>query len=302
MLTRRLIVCLDVKGGRVVKGTQFVNLRDVGDPVELAARYEAEGADEICFLDISASAEERGTLLDLARRTAERLFVPLTIGGGVRTADDVGRVLRAGADKVSLNTSAVQTPEVIEQAAYRFGAQCVVVSIDAKRRSAFSGPERDGSPAGGPPPDFIIPREGAATATNAFPAASDPSATRSSWEVYTHGGRTPTGLDAVAWARECVRRGAGEILLTSIDRDGARTGYDLELTRAVAGAVDVPVIASGGAGEAAHVRDAIVDAGADAALVAGILHDGLTTVGEIKRAMAAAGLPVRGVEAAGAVA
>jgi imidazole glycerol-phosphate synthase subunit HisF len=258
MLTRRLIVCLDVKGGRVVKGTQFVNLRDVGDPVELAARYEAEGADEITFLDISASAEERGTLLDLARRTAERLFVPLTIGGGVRTAEDVGRVLRAGADKVSLNTSAVQTPEVIEQSAYRFGSQCVVVSIDAKAAGAHgSGPTAHG------------------------------------WQVYTHGGRTPTGLDAVAWARECVRRGAGEILLTSIDRDGARTGYDLPLTRAVSEAVHVPVIASGGAGAPSHVPEAILQAGADAALVAGMLHDGTTTVGAIKRAMSDAGIPVR---------
>ena len=252
MLTRRIIVCLDVKGGRVVKGVQFVELRDVGDPVALATRYEAEGADEIVFLDISASAEERGTLLDVARRTAERLFIPLTIGGGVRTADDVARVLRAGADKVSINTAAVQRPDVIAEAAARFGSQCVVASIDAKARADGAG-----------------------------------------FQVYTHGGRTPTDLDAVEWARECVRRGAGEILLTSIDRDGARTGYDLELTRAVADAVDVPVIASGGAGSAAHVRDAIVEARADAALVAGILHDGVTTVGAIKRVMREAGLPVR---------
>ena len=264
MLTRRLIVCLDVKGGRVVKGTQFVALRDVGDPVALAERYEQEGADEITFLDISASAEERATLLDVARRTAERLFVPLTIGGGVRTADDVARVLRAGADKVSINTAAVERPEVIEEAAYRFGAQCVVASIDAKRRAAGDAGESAG------------------------------------YAVYTHGGRTPTPLDAVAWARACVRHGAGEILLTSIDRDGARTGYDLALTRAVADAVDVPVIASGGAGSAAHVRDAIVEAGADAALVAGILHDGVTTVGAIKAALAASGVPVRGA-ARGAV-
>ena len=253
MLTNRLIVCLDVKGGRVVKGTQFVNLRDVGDPVELAARYEAEGADEVTFLDISASEEERATLLDVARRTAERLFVPLTIGGGIRSADDVGRALRAGADKVSINSAAVARPEVLGEAAWRFGAQCVVASIDAKRRA-------DGG-------------EG--------------------WEVYTHGGRRPTGLDAVQWARDCVRHGAGEILLTSIDRDGARTGYDVPLTRAVADAVDVPVIASGGAGEAAHCRDAIVEAHADAALVAGILHDGVTTVREIKRVMREGGVRVR---------
>jgi imidazole glycerol-phosphate synthase subunit HisF len=250
MLTRRLIVCLDVAGGRVVKGVQFESLRDVGDPVVLAERYEREGADEIVFLDISASAEERSTLLDLARRTAERLFVPLTIGGGIRTADDVGRALRAGADKTSLNSSAIERPEVLTEAAERFGAQCVVASIDARR-------EGDG------------------------------------WRVYSRGGRVATGLDAVAWARECVDRGAGEILLTSIDRDGARTGYDLELTRAVADAVNVPVIASGGAGNAGHVLDALGSGGADAALVAGILHDGVTTVGEIKALLAAHRVPVR---------
>jgi cyclase len=252
MLTRRLIVCLDVKGGRVVKGTQFVNLRDVGDPVELAARYEREGADEVTFLDISASSEERATLLDVARRTAERLFVPLTIGGGVRTADDVGRALRAGADKVSINSAAVDRPEVLTESAWRFGSQCVVASIDAKWDAAAG-----------------------------------------IFRVHTKGGRQPTALEAVAWAQECVRRGAGEVLLTSIDRDGARTGYDLPLTRAVADAVDVPVIASGGAGTAAHVCEAIADGHADAALVAGILHDGVTTVGALKRTMAEAGLPVR---------
>ncbi len=253
MLTRRLIVCLDVRGGRVVKGTQFVALRDVGDPVELSARYEAEGVDEVTFLDISASHEERATLLDVVARTAERLFVPLTVGGGVRTADDVGRVLRAGADKVSINSAAVARPEVLTVCAWRYGAQCVGGSIVAKW---------------------------------------DPAA--GFFRVYVKGGREPTALDAVAWAAECVRRGAGEVLLTSIDRDGARTGYDLALTRAVAEAVGVPVIASGGAGSAAHVRDALVEGGADAALVAGILHDGVTTVGALKREMRAAGLPVRG--------
>ena len=250
MLTRRVVVCLDVKGGRVVKGTQFVNLRDVGDPVELATRYEREGADEIVFLDISASAEERGTLLDVARRTAERLFVPLTIGGGVRSADDVGRALRAGADKVSINSAAVSRPEVLTESADRFGAQCVVISIDAKR-------EDDG------------------------------------WRVYVKGGRERTSLDAIAWAVESVRRGAGEVLLTSIDQDGARTGYDVELTRAVAAAVNVPVVASGGAGSAQHVCEVFQDGRADAALLAGILHDGLTTVGAVKRAMREAHLPVR---------
>ena len=251
MLTRRLIVCLDVQGGRVVKGVNFVGLRDVGDPVALATRYEAEGADEITFLDISASAEERATLLDVARRTAERLFIPLTIGGGIRTADDVGRALRAGADKVSLNSAMVADPAVLTRCAERFGAQCVVASIDAKLD--------DGG----------------------------------AWRVWTHGGRTPTPLEAVAWAQECVERGAGEVLLTSIDRDGARTGYDLPLMHAVSSRVAAPVIASGGAGRASHIVDVLTDGHADAALVAGILHDNVTTVGELKDAMRAAGLVVR---------
>ena len=259
MLTRRLIVCLDVKAGRVVKGTRFVALRDVGDPAELAARYEREGADEICFLDISASAEERETLLDVARRTAERLFIPLTIGGGVRSADDVGRALRAGADKVSINTAAVEQPQVLSEAAARFGAQCVVASIDAKTRAGSGRREAE----------------------------------HTGWEVYVRGGKQPTGLDAVEWARACVRRGAGEILLTSIDRDGARVGYDLELTRAVVDAVDIPVIASGGAGTPTHIPEMLRNTNADAALVAGILHDGLTTVVEIKAAMRAAGVAAR---------
>ena len=258
MLTRRVVVCLDVKGGRVVKGVQFESLRDVGDPVALAERYEREGADEVVFLDISASAEERATLLDVARRTAERLYVPLTIGGGVRELEDVVRACRAGADKIAINTAAVRRPELLTEAAGRFGSQCVVASIDARRR-------RPGAEDGVP----------------------------SSWSVHINGGREPTALDAVEWAHECVRRGAGEILLTSIDRDGARNGYDLELTRAVARAVDVPVIASGGAGSARHVCAALRDGEADAALVAGILHDGLTTIGAIKDALAAGGLPVR---------
>lgn len=250
MLTRRLVVCLDVQGGRVVKGTQFVRLRDVGDPVELATRYEREGADEIVFLDISASAEERAMLLDVARRTAERLFIPLTLGGGVRSAGDVGRALRAGADKVSINSAAVARPEVLTEAAAQFGSQCVVASIDAKREG------------GG-------------------------------WRVYVKGGRERTDLDAIAWAVECVRCGAGEVLLTSIDRDGARIGYDIELTRAVATAVNVPVVASGGAGCAQDVCDVFRDGRADAALLAGILHDGLTTVGAVKQSMRDAHLAVR---------
>jgi cyclase len=251
VLTRRLIVCLDVKGGRVVKGMNFVGLRDVGDPVALATRYEAEGADEITFLDISASAEDRATLLDVARRTAEQLFIPLTIGGGVRTADDVGRALRAGADKVSLNSAMVADPTVLTACAERFGAQCVVASIDAKL-------DDDGA-----------------------------------WRVWTHGGRTKTSLEAVAWAQECVERGAGEVLLTSIDRDGARTGYDLPLMRAVSSTVSAPVIASGGAGNASHIVEVLAEGHADAALVAGILHDNVTTVGALKDAMRASGLVVR---------
>jgi imidazole glycerol-phosphate synthase subunit HisF len=234
----------------VVKGTRFVNLRDVGDPVELASRYEAEGADEVVFLDISASVEGRGTLLDVARRTAEKLFIPLTIGGGVRSTADVAQALRAGADKVAINSAAVRNPEVLSEAAAMFGAQCVVSSIDARMI--------DGS-----------------------------------WRVVTHGGRTATDLDAVEWARECERLGAGEILLTSIDRDGSRNGYDIELTCAVADAVSVPVIASGGAGSARDVVAVIQSGHADAALVAGILHDGTTTVPELKTYMRESLLPVR---------
>ena len=249
-LTRRLIVCLDVQDGRVVKGTRFVNLRDVGDPAELAQRYEAEGADEIVFLDISASPEGRGTMLDIARRTADNLFIPLTIGGGMRGVDDIARALRAGADKVAINSAAVDHPELLGEAASVFGAQCVVASIDARR-------------------------------------------TGEGWRVYTHGGRTPTGLDAIEWAKLCAARGAGEIILTSIDRDGSRDGYDLELTRAVSDAVGIPVVASGGAGSASDVVDAITLGNADAALVAGILHDGDTTVREIKAGMRAASLAVR---------
>lgn len=262
-LKSRVIVCLDVKDGRVVKGTNFVGLRDMGDPVELAARYEAEGADEICFLDISASREGRGTLLETVRRTAKVLFVPLTVGGGVRTVDDIGPLLRAGADKISVNSAAVRDPELIVEGSRRFGAQCIVASIDAAR-------EVESGVAG----------------------QIDPASTPR-WTHFTHGGKTRTELDAVAWATELAERGAGEILLTSIDRDGVRTGYDLELTRAVADAVDVPVIASGGAGEASHLRDAFVEGRASAALLAGILHEGLTTVGELKSALSGWGIDIR---------
>jgi len=254
MLTRRLVVCLDVQEGRVVKGVNFTGLRDVGDPVALASHYEDEGADEIVFLDISATAEERATLLDVVRRTAERLCIPLTVGGGIRSVEEMGAALRAGADKVAVNSAAVRDPALLTRGAERFGAQCVVASIDARW-------------------------EGDA------------------YRVVVAGGRTPTGLEAVTWARECVARGAGEILLTSIDRDGRRDGYDLVLTRAVADAVSVPVVASGGAGEAAHCCTAIREGGADAVLVAGILHDGVTTVRALKNTMRAAMLPVREVAA-----
>jgi cyclase len=250
MLKSRIIVCLDVDHGRVVKGTNFKGLRDVGDPVELAIRYGEEGADEIVFLDISASAEGRGTLLETVRRTAEVLFIPLTVGGGVRTVDDMGELLRAGADKTSVNSSAVKTPELLSQGAARFGSQCVVGSVDAKREG-------------------------------------------DSWRAFIHGGRTPTELDGVEWAREMVRLGAGEILLTSMDKDGVRTGYDLELTRTVAESVSVPVIASGGAGTPEHIRDAFTQGQASAALLAGILHDGLTTVGELKSALNGYGVDIR---------
>ena len=256
MLRPRIVVCLDVKNGRVVKGTGFRDLRDVGDPVALATRYEEEGADEIVFLDVSASREARGTLLDVVRRTAERLFIPLTVGGGVRGADDIGPLLRAGADKISVNTAAVRDPQILAAGAQRFGSQCIVASVDAAR-------------------------EGEA------------------WRCWTHGGTQPTGLDAVAWAAECERLGAGEILLTSIDRDGARSGYDLALTRAVADAVPVPVIASGGAGCSEHIREAFSEGHASAALVAGILHERLTTVTALKDDLAAWGLPVRRVTKAG---
>ncbi|MGA9522279.1 MAG: imidazole glycerol phosphate synthase subunit HisF [Myxococcaceae bacterium] len=250
MSLKRVVVCLDVHDGRVVKGVQFEGLREVGDPVALAKRYEAEGADEIVFLDVSATVEGRAALLEVVSRTAERLFVPLTVGGGVRTVDDVGRLLLAGADKVSINSAAVGEPALITACGERFGAQCVVASIDARA-------EGDG------------------------------------WRVYTRGGRTPTGLDAVAWAQRCAELGAGEILITSIDRDGARTGYDLALTRAVAERVSTPVIASGGAGSADHVAEAFEHAGAEAALVAGILHDGTTTVGRIKRRLEERGVAIR---------
>jgi cyclase len=251
---KRVIPCLDVDAGRVVKGTNFVDIRDAGDPVELAERYDAEGADELVFLDITATHEKRDTIVELARRTADNVFIPFTIGGGIRSVRDAQAVLDAGADKVSVNSAAVVRPELIDELAARFGAQCVVLAIDAKQVD------------GAEPP---------------------------AWEVFVAGGRTPTGRDAVAWAREGVERGAGEVLLTSMDRDGTNDGYDIALTRAVSDAVAVPVIASGGAGELEHLVDAL-RAGADAALCASIFHYGTYRVAEAKEHLAAAGIPVRG--------
>jgi cyclase len=258
MLKIRLIPCLDVKDGRVVKGVRFVSLRDAGDPVEQASAYDAAGADELMFLDITASHEGRGAILEVVARTADVCFMPLSVGGGIRTVDDARRLLRAGADKVSINTAAVENPDLVSACADAFGAQAVVVAIDAKRRS-IPGP--DGATAG--------------------------------WQVFTYGGRTSTGLDVVDYAIAQAARGAGEILLTSMDQDGARSGYDVALLKAVTSAVGVPVIASGGAGSAAHMIDAVKQGGADAVLAASIFHFGEMSLGQVKREMAAAGIPMR---------
>ena len=252
MKSVRVIPCLDVDAGRVVKGVNFVGLRDAGDPVELAERYDAEGADELIFLDITASSDDRDTIVDVVTRCAERVFIPLTVGGGVRSAEDARRLLRAGADKVGINTAAVERPEVVREVADEFGAQCVVVAIDARRRTDGDG-----------------------------------------FEVFTHGGRTPTGIDAIEWARRVVELGAGEILLTSMDRDGTKDGFDLELTRAVSDAVTVPVIASGGVGELDHMVEGVTAGRADAVLAASIFHFRTHTVGEAKDALADAGVVVR---------
>jgi cyclase len=248
----RVIPCLDVDRGRVVKGVNFVDIRDAGDPVELAARYDAEGADELVFLDITATHEERDTIIHLVERTAEEVFIPFTIGGGLRTEEDIRAVLAAGADKVSLNSAAVRDPDLVERAAMRFGDQCIVVAIDAKRRDDGSG-----------------------------------------WEVYLAGGRRETGIEAVAWAAEAARRGAGELLVTSMDRDGTQVGFDTDLLAAIAAAAPVPVIASGGAGTLAHFGEAVTRGHADAVLAASVFHDGVYTVGEVKAAMARDGVPVR---------
>jgi len=255
MLTKRIIPCLDVTGGRVVKGTKFLELRDAGDPVECAKAYDAQGADELVFLDITASSDNRATMVDVVERTASECFMPLTVGGGIRAVEDMKLMLRAGADKVSINTSAIHRPALVREGSERFGSQCIVVAIDARRR-----------------PEGV-------------------------WTVYTHGGRNPTDLEAVAWAKQAEGLGAGEILLTSMDADGTKAGYDMELVRAVSSAVGIPVIASGGAGQLEHMADVLLHSGADAVLAASIFHFGEYTVGDVKNFLASRGVPVRPVGA-----
>jgi imidazole glycerol-phosphate synthase subunit HisF len=264
MLAKRIIPCLDVTGGRVVKGVNFVELRDAGDPVEIAARYNDQGADELTFLDITATSDERDLILHIIEAVASQVFIPLTVGGGVRVVEDVRRLLNAGADKVSFNSAAISNPQVIEDASAKYGAQCIVVAIDAKRRTEEDALRLVDGKAIGP-----------------------------GWDVFSHGGRKNTGLDAVAWATAMARRGAGEILLTSMDRDGTKSGFDLSLTRAVADAVAVPVIASGGVGNLDHLADGVQQGGADAVLAASIFHYGEYTVAQAKARMAERGIPVR---------
>src|SRR5947199_3309273 len=280
MLTKRIIPCLDVKDGRVVKGVSFVNLRDAGDPVEIAKAYDRDGADELCFLDITASYENRTTILGVVTRTAEQVFMPLTVGGGVGTLEDIRTLLTAGADKVSINTAAVEQPDFVKAAAERFGTQCIVVAIDAKRRTTDA--KRRATSA----------KRRATGAKDHANGAKRGQAPAAGWEVFTHGGRRPTGLDVVEWARRMEGYGAGEILLTSMDRDGTKLGYDLELTRAIAEAVRVPVIASGGAGTLEHLYEGLA-AGADAALAASIFHYREFTIREAKEYLGARGVAVR---------
>ena len=271
MLTKRIIPCLDVDAGRVVKGVSFVELRDAGDPAELASIYDQEGGDELVFLDITASSDSRDTMVDVVRRVSEQVFIPLTVGGGIRSVEDIRRMLKAGADKVSLNTAAVNGPSLVSEGAFRFGNQCIVVAVDAKRVGD------------GPPPA-------------SQPAAQDPGLAldaSSKWEVFTRGGRTPTGIDAVKWTVRAVELGSGEILLTSMDADGHQEGYDIELTRAVSEAVPVPVIASGGAGNLEHLCQALDQGKADAVLAASIFHFGTYSIGQAKDYLAGRGVPVR---------
>ncbi|MBZ0168281.1 imidazole glycerol phosphate synthase [Candidatus Methylomirabilis lanthanidiphila] len=282
MLAKRIIPCLDVKDGRVVKGTRFVDLRDAGDPAEVAALYDQQEADELVFLDITASYERRDILLDVVRRTADMTFTPLTVGGGVRVVEDIRALLLAGADKVSLNTAAVQRPELLTEAAMRFGSQCIVLAIDAKRASDSVEGQVSSS--------ALADAGGVDLSKDPKPETRNP---KPRWQVYTHGGRTPTGLDVVAWARQGEALGAGEILLTSMDRDGTKDGYDLALTRAVADAVTIPVIASGGAGTLDHLYDALVIGGADAVLAASIFHFRKYAIQDAKAYLRGRGVPVR---------
>ncbi len=268
MLTKRIIPCLDVTGGRVVKGVSFIELRDAGDPVDLAALYDREGADELVFLDITASSDARNIMIDVVERVSDMVFIPFTVGGGMRTVDDMRQILEAGADKVSLNTAAVFTPELVAEGAAKFGSQCIVVAIDAKRIEWEVSPEAKS------------------------PIAVDQ---ESRWEIFTHGGRKPTGIDAVKWAREVVRLGSGEILLTSMDCDGHQNGYDLELTRAISEAVNVPVIASGGAGKFEHFYDVIIDGKADAVLAASLFHYGTYSIQQVKDHLSNRDVPIRDV-------
>ena len=286
MLAKRIIPCLDVKEGRVVKGTRFLNLRDAGDPVEVAALYDEQGADELVFLDITASYERRAIMIDVVVRTADQAFMPLTVGGGIRSLEDIRALLKAGADKVSLNTAAVEEPDLLRRSAERFGSQCIVLAIDAKRRATSRTPE-----AGGHEPRATSDEPRSRTCEDG--TLLDHRGSQLAWEVYVHGGRTPTGRDAVSWAVEGARLGAGEILVTSMDRDGTKDGYDLELTRAIAMAVGVPVIASGGAGTLAHLYEGLTTGGADAALAASMFHYREVTVPEVKRYLAARGVSVR---------
>jgi len=284
MLTKRIIPCLDVKGGRVVKGVSFVNLIDAGDPVENAKFYDEQGADELTFLDITASHEERGIILDVVRRTAEQVFMPLTVGGGIKSLDDIRNLLLAGADKVSINTTAVHDPEFIKAASMRFGSQCIVVAIDAKRVVKH---DKDFKP----PLNWVDdPKYKVLFLSGTELHTPHPTL---KWEVYTHGGRKPMGIDAVAWARKMEEYGAGEILLTSMNQDGQKTGYDLELTRAVAEAVSIPVIASGGAGNLEHIYDGFTKGKADAALAASIFHFREYTIRQAKEYLKERGVPVR---------
>jgi len=307
MLTKRIIPCLDVKAGRVVKGIQFEQLRDAGDPVECAKAYDAQGADELVFLDITASHEERNIMHDVVARTAEQCFMPLTVGGGLRTLDDIELMLKAGADKVSLNTAAIKNPKLIADASARFGNQCIVVAIDAKRAApaAAPAPAADATTASavyGLPPtvygsryraDSDSPLARQRQTVNRKPETVNRDGEAVAWRVYTHGGRHPTELDAIAWAREAVALGAGEILLTSMDCDGTQNGYDCALTRAVSDAVPVPVIASGGAGKLEHFADALTEGRASAALAASLFHFGTLTIPQVKNHLLSRDIPVR---------